>query len=274
MPSARRLPAVLSASPVSARSSKAGVAKVAHRVDGPVFPERSQDFEVSRPSETRLHSSGTRSLETVQVGCDRPIRKIRVLGTEPRLELRKGQVPEGRRREGGQARLPGGVRVGQLDDPAIDAHDAPGDVGVAPGELEDHVSTPRLAGQDRPTEPECLDEGSSGPGRRCRFRTRPGARPSGRGRADRGRRPCGHGRADARPPRPTGAHWRQDHGRARRGQRLDRHGAAPHARSHPAPPPPAPRSAPLALDSSVARSLVERSSAERSRRHGDARSSY
>ena len=94
----------------------------------------------------------------MQVGRDGPLREVRVLGPDPRLELDEGQVAEGRRREGGPARFPGRVGVGKLDDPAIDADDAPDDVGVAPGQLENHVATPGLAGQDRPPEPECLDE--------------------------------------------------------------------------------------------------------------------
>src|SRR5262245_64648686 len=69
-------------------------------------------------------------------------------------------MAQGWRREGRQACLPGGVRVGQLDDSAIDARDAADDVGVAPGKLEDHVATPRLTGQDRPSDSECLDQGS------------------------------------------------------------------------------------------------------------------
>ncbi len=65
---------------------------------------------------------------------------------------------ERRRRQRREAVFPRGVRLGQLDDAAVDAGDAAHGIRPAPAELQHHVAAPGLAGQDGAIELERLDQ--------------------------------------------------------------------------------------------------------------------
>ena len=107
---------------------------------------------------SRLDRSVGARAEAVQVRRDGSIGEVRHARANPRLELGEGQVIERRRGQRRQAIFPRGIGLGQLDDAAVHAGDAAHGLRSAPAELEHHVATPGLAGEDRAIELEHLDQ--------------------------------------------------------------------------------------------------------------------
>jgi acetyl-CoA acetyltransferase len=85
--------------------------------------ERAEDLQVAVPGQARLDPTVLADAEAVQGGGDGAIGQVGTARAHARLERLEREVVEARRRERGEARLPIGKPLGQLDDAAVDADD-------------------------------------------------------------------------------------------------------------------------------------------------------
>ena len=129
------------------------------------------------------------------------------------LELDGAGADQRRWRQGGLAGRPVGEAVGQLDRPAVDQDQAAGGLGMADGQLQDHVGPPALAGHPgAPVVPpaEIGEHGEQVVGQGGEVVAVVGlVRPAVAALVDGGHRVAG-ARPAGRPPRPTGGRWRPD----------------------------------------------------------------
>ena len=156
--SARRLASVRLASPLSASEQERRRLQRRPAHGRPVLPQRAHDGQMAIALQPRLDGAVGPRAEAVQVRADGALAEVRQLRLHPGLELGQREVVQARRRHRGQAVLPRGKPVGQLDDAAVDARDAADDLRLAPAELQHDVAAPRLAGQHRPLEAERADQ--------------------------------------------------------------------------------------------------------------------
>ena len=117
---------------------------------GTVLPEKAQYPQVMVETEPGGDGTVGPELKIGQAALDATLRPVGMHGPDQGLHLGPRRADQHRRRHGGRALLPAVEGVGQLDGPAIHAGDPPQGLGLAVGQLQDHIGSPRLTDHYRP----------------------------------------------------------------------------------------------------------------------------